>query len=139
MSRNLNRFAPSVFLLTLITATALSGCSKSSVNFGIAGARISGAPDVSGPDVTGPHKDPQSLQPGETSSVTLSNGADIVLQRRGEKLLYRLEGTFTSEAFSDIQSSIAGKPEAERREILKNEIEAVFKKASKVGAIAQHC
>ncbi len=89
------------------------------------------------PDLTGPAQNVSDYKPGESRVVVLSDNTPIQVQRTGDQLLYRLEGTFTRDTFTQIQQNIALKPKSERQEILKKEVDSVFESAKKIGAIAR--
>lgn len=120
----LRALTPSVALLSLISA-----CSNRTISFQ--------GPSVQAPELTGPEQKVTDYKPGESKTVVLNNKTPIQVQRVGDQLLYRLEGTFTRDSFTQIQQNIAFKPEAERRASLKQEVESVFEKAKQIGAIAQ--
>ncbi|MFL5815174.1 MAG: S8 family serine peptidase [Bdellovibrionia bacterium] len=97
----------------------------------------SSSPSVHAPDLRGPDLNIADYKAGESRTVVLSNETPIQVQRVGDRLLYRLEGTFSRDSFAQIQQNIASKPMAERRAILKQEIENVFESTQAIGAIAQ--
>lgn len=102
--------------LLLTTALALtSACSRSS------DVRQPAYPAV--PEVTGPAIDPQN----PPTSVKLSNGAEIELQKFGGRVYFTVEGTFAEASFTRIMAAHATQPESERHAAIKAEMDGAIR------------
>ena len=94
-------------------------------------------PQVIKPTLSAPVVFAGSIPEGSGKIITLSNGMDVYVQKRGEsRLVFQVEATFTPEAFDSILSVVRNKPEQEKIAHLSRELRKIQKKLKGIQALS---
>lgn len=87
------------------------------------------------PNIRGEALRGSSLRDGSQKSITLSNGAEVMVQNRNGTLFYLVEGTFTRDGFAQVMTRLMDKSVDERKAYISHEIEEIFKQLKTIDAI----
>jgi hypothetical protein len=88
------------------------------------------------PSVQGQVIEAGAIPAGHAQVVSLSNGAEIVVQNLGGVLYHEVEGTLSNDTFNALSASLSSLPKGERDAHLGREISRVFTKLNKAKAIS---